>query len=267
MIKIAVQLLAAIVFCLTLSPALADIGPKASLHVSYSMASPSFVDEGVTLKVFVKSDEQGAPEQWKPAELAWGGDGKNGQAAFTYMLPQRLRIGVTVPSSDNKLYMTHPFERAGFTSRVELELMDDGTAKILSNTELDIRLDRPGYGLIVLIVTIALELFAAMLLISRSSSFPKWGRLRLGIIVVAMNILTLPSLWLLSPRVSAALKLHEPTSTLLGLLVVTVFEAIILAKANKKVSWSSLRWMMYSIAINLFSAIVGGISLLVFLGI
>jgi hypothetical protein len=204
------------------TPAMADAGPKPEMWVYVTYEGKALPDGKFTSRLLT-CQAPGTEPAWRggsqpqvpgidqlgltgpdgclwkdPDMLVWGGEGENGRAHFTYMLPSRFRVAIYVPSLD-RTFVTPEAERSGMRSRFSINLAADGTARIdparLPFWESDWTIEGMCLALpLTLVIELGIVWFWSR--ISRGS----WRRLLL--ICLAVNVVTLPVLWLLTGTMS-----------------------------------------------------------------
>ncbi len=120
----------------------------------------------------------------------WGGECADSECHFTYFLPEEFRLAVYLPGRD-QLFVSNAVTRDTLYATYQLDLAEDGTARLVENTPL---LQRPYVAgvLLALLFSLIIELTVGYLFVrlTRSPRRALWG-------VVVGNLLTVPLLWYL----------------------------------------------------------------------
>lgn len=141
----------------------------------------------------VLSDPSGCVWQ-EPSAPVWGGDCLNGECQFTYMLPERFRLAITLPSQGRE-YLTDVGEREELVSYFSADLAPDGTGHLerLTTPVLERDWSLGGVGL-----AVGVTLVAELALAFAYATIVKRPRRRLLLTCLFANLITVPCVWLLA---------------------------------------------------------------------
>lgn len=197
--------------------AAADVGPKPSVDVTVSLNGAPVAEEpfyaqmltcqppdyGMTPQcgfdgaacdefLALAEPDPAAACTWRLQGMptVWGGECADSECHFTYFLPKEFRLAVYLPGRD-QLFVSNAVTREELYASYQLELAEDGTARLAENTPL---LQRPYVAgvLLALLFSLAIELVVGYLFVRLTHSPRRalWG-------VLVGNLLTVPLLWYL----------------------------------------------------------------------
>jgi hypothetical protein len=249
----------------------ADIAPPTmSVNVTYN-GSPINGTFYSTALICTNSSGSGVPGQvpqlnisyydpakgcyWTNGNLAMSASCAESACSFEYFSPSTFRMAFYLPGL-NKTFITDEFNStAGFD--YDAMLHQDGTATIVPAAS---PTPPPSYSplaifLLALLLTIAIELTVAFIYL-KLAKVKKAARILL--FVAAANIISLPILWFVF------LPLLYGLGLILGEAFAVVFEGLVVYYFNRK-SIKLRSAMLMSLIMNIASAVIGGIILLMLL--
>jgi hypothetical protein len=206
---------ALLVICLLLpSICLSDMGPKPSMTVRLQRNGQPFALAGIQARLL--ACQEGTSTPWKPDQVlpalgrvdladpsgcTWQIPSypvftsyNAGTVSFSYMLPERFRVAIYDPAAE-RLWLSNAAERQGMHTSFQLDLLDDGTAVLVSQQQNILQKSWDfNRMLLALLLSLVLELAVVV-------GYIIWQRRRWQRYVLAGlvgNIISLPIVWLLA---------------------------------------------------------------------
>ena len=263
---------ALLAICLLLpSVCLADIGPKPSMTVRLLRNGQPFAAAGIQVRLL--ACQEGTSESWDPEQALPALDRVDlsdpsgctwqipsypvftsyaeGNASFSYMLPERFRVAIYDPAAD-RLWLSNAAERQGMRTSFRLDLLDDGTAVLYPQKQNILQKSWDlGRMLVALLISLVLEVMLVV-------SYVLWQRRRWQPFVLAAfvgNLISLPVVWLLA---GFAYLLIGPAAGVvllaIGEVLAVFFEAFVYYLICKE---RFGRVLLLSLAANVLSFTVG----------
>jgi hypothetical protein len=125
---------------------------------------------------------------WANAQLAWGGDCRNGVCKFHYNPPREFKFATVI---NEQFYITNTIERKNFNSYYKVNL--EGNSATIKETTPFLHKDRVRDFIPALILTLIIEIIAALIIL------PFFKKLKtIGWFVIA-NLISLPIVWFIFP--------------------------------------------------------------------
>lgn len=264
-----------LIFAVLLFPNLvsADLGPKPSTTIFLTYDKEVISDNVfyAAMLVCIKADNEFQfvnkdldshlnikeynPEEdcyWQPSYLSWGGDCRKSKCEFSYMLPDRFKLAVYVPSRDN-VYISDEVLRENFNSTYEANISPNGVIEIKETTSF-LKSDQSKTiksFLLALFLTLALELIVAKIYIS----VKKISR-RLLRSVLIVNFISLAIVWSVFPILKT-----EILIVMAAEIFAVIFETGFIYLLNRK-ELNLGKAIFLSFIMNMTSFFVGGFILL-----
>jgi len=187
---------------------------------------------------------------WYPAEFAWGGKCNNSKCTFGYMPPSDFKLTVYVPSLD-RVFVTNEISRTNFNSHYKVDLLSDGSAKIIETTP-TLQQDQILSFIKAFIITIILELLVSLIFVV-ITKIPK----KILVYVLLANMITLPIVWFLFPLFQLSIVAIIIISEIFAILFEMLFIYFI---SNRAISLK--KSILLTILNNLISLFLGAFILI-----
>jgi len=189
---------------------------------------------------------------WMPNSLSMNGECANGQCDLYYFQPSDFKMAFYLPSL-NRTFITNEANFSGYMNSYTAQLYQNGTATLMAGGS-----NPPpiGNGInlfgLALFLTIVIEIMVAFAYMKLRKT-KKTGRVL--IFVLLGNIVSLPIVWF------AFIGLLGAVGLILGEIFAIIFEGCFIYYFNKKIIKIKSALLM-SLIMNLASAIIGGLILL-----